>query len=220
MPGKPIELEGSPYLEDEQNFYDQLPFREVIDVNNLDIDLSYVRKAVTRTCRYAGSTTFMGSEVDLNIKAHRLVIKPYLTLWRLKSSIRSDIKRSGAEGSLVSLTDQCLKAVADVTAKLIPYPSWVEYVVIHLSSNDYSEDGIRRSQSNREFLHESYLSWASRGQRNRKILRERGILVGIEEVFPQDFADSTLMTLPIEPGRKPVNVRWKMLRAAEITKDR
>ena len=63
-----------------------------------------------------------------------------------------------------------------------------------------------------QFMADSYASWAHKKQASEGKFR----LVGIEHVFPQDFAKETPALPQLVGGSRSAQRRWKILKASEL----
>lgn len=196
-----IELEAPEHLVPGQNFYDQTPFAQtaadIAKSNGRSVD--EIRKIISHLATF--TPKLLKEKIDLT---------HLLRIYQIQGSLGRPIRELTAI--------QQRRIIADTAEKLQVYPFWYEYVFF-LRESMYQYDGNERKNYKRMSTQEepsSYVAWVS-----KKIAAEnRFKSLGIEEVFPQDFAGISPTHAPTPQGMKPENRRWRILKAAEIVRDK
>jgi len=128
---------------------------------------------------------------------------------------KSDITKIMKSAKIEEMDPEKVQGVLqEITQKLCNFPHWNQYVVNQLDIRSYSYDGEARKASV-GFEPESYLRWISRSEE----MKRRSKLLGISEVFSQDFSEESPAMPKQQESKRRVNRRWKILKASELVKD-
>lgn len=156
-----IKLEAPAYLEDEQNLYDQPPFSETLSVLSAEFGLDI--------SGLRGCLSRLSKVMDRRFPGTRAPEMVYLA----------------------AAPEPFRKAILRLEEILQDCPYWFDYLGYIGSISAYKSDGSRFVNPNKhgqvQLPVESYTNWV-----HKKLELEGKIkAVGIEEIFPQDFADQS-----------------------------
>lgn len=179
---------GAAFIEAGQNLYDQPPFSEILQTlsEELGLELNTLREYVSTFCN--GIRNANQSQID-HIPGE--MIRGYIHY--LKKPLRPVIKK--------------------VVEKMQGYPDWVIYLGNVGSTGSYKGDGNQSARERRlnQFPVETYVSWAHKKLELEGKLGPAGISVGIEAVFPQDFASQTPALVLPRGGSRKERIRRRIL---------
>lgn len=206
-----LELEGPAELEPGQNFLDQPPFGPVLEQigQTSRIDLSNLRKiylAIATSSRFT-SEVFNGSPA----------------LWGYQRSSFNELFKKGRSLAVErDRRDDYFRAMADIFKLLSDYPYIKDYFQSKFDRGLYGIDGAWNvvasgNPSANIIKTESYAKWVTKKQAREGKLNNQ-VLLGIDEIFPQDFGRSK--TGLVGYGVKTQHRRWRILKAAELVSEK
>ncbi len=195
-----IEIEGPVFLAEGQNFYEQQPFDQILqDVSRQHgVDIAKLRRFLTQMAKQVNSYSLLPQR-------HDEIILDVLYI----ENVRKHLEMLGLpreEGQL---------ATRDLNGKLLVFPYWDQYIATQLSSATHNSDGIYNLKGNRYVPVETYAKYASDKLRREKQLR----VLGIDEVFPQDFSQESPLGASVPSGSLGTNRKWRILKASELVKE-
>lgn len=184
-----------------QNFYDQVPFRRIIDelTPQTSIDPAKLRTLITDCARLADPTYSSGK-----VKGQELTVEQ-LTEKANKGTYDRDIRRIFMQNGLLIHDQSYLTAFKEVFVRLTRYTNWHNYVNEQIREG-YAKDGSPLADSKMS-LPDSYAKYCQ-----IKAKGSKGILKGIEDVFEGDPLNQ------VAQGKGSVNRQWTQRAAAETTK--
>lgn len=217
-----IQLEEAENLIQGQNFFDQAPFKSVIqsvseETKTSKIKLGSIINRFTRNGRILYET----QDAEWN---YLPIIRRYLPAPadQLTDETR-DLVISDIFGSSVlaqSWTrleigykdqDRYKEAVAKMIIALKDYPYWILYVKTQKDRSQYNYDGSPGAKLNwqgKDTLPKTYVHWVTDKLKSEEAVKMKGI----EEIFPKDF------TTPPSRGESPTRRKFIILKASEIAK--
>lgn len=195
-----IELEVSEYLGEGQNFYDQPPLGNLIrELSTKD----QLNKDKLRAC-----LTSMVANPDRYFLRDGELMHPKIR----HRTFLENLKGMRAQKFEPGEYEVYYQAMEELDKLLSEYPFIGEYINTKFDRGIYSQNGNWRGKSGSLFTVTSYAGWL-----REKALRENNnhsvVLLGIEEVFPQDIGQEGLV---IPTGDSPQVRRWRILKAAEL----
>ena len=211
-----IEIEAQDFLEDEQNFFDQEPFSSVIQEvsENTNTEIAKLRRLLRD---YAEAYVY-----NLHYEEYVLPSRGITTKVQHEPSnlIYIDYNRRIRHGINKDDAPVYKKATESVVKTLEDYPFWYEYVDTQRDLGAYSNDGTpkpkRHSRLDKTL---TYAHWVTQRINIAKREKDRAVLLGIDEVFPQDFSGEKI-DIPQSTGEKKGNRRWRILKASELIPER
>lgn len=207
QPGKYIELEAPEYLALEQNFYDQEPFATAVQTvsEKTTIPTEHLRQFLGHHAK--------GSNIDrmtftTGSKQHR-------SSKRL-AGVFMDTYLDMSKAKIVELLPTYTSAIRELLQLLNDYPGWKYYVDTNVAGGQYKYDGTLKSHKVVAWPESipTYAKWAA--ETLPKLLNQR--LVGIKEIFPQDFATESPATAQQPAGPRRENRRWRILISSELVR--
>lgn len=208
-----IELESPESLARGQDFYDQPPFNDVLQVvsNSSNLPEEVIGYILTRLAKQYRDRSFnAGSPIKDSQELSRKMREYDIHVDDIQA-IRGSIRRLRSMRAKLPLKD-ALQAIQQLGIQLEQFPLWAEYVDANLASGIYRSDGTFYQNCLAKSFAESYASWITHR------LQREGILVtyGIHEIFPQDFAAEIPTDVPVDRGSSRENRRWRILKASEL----
>lgn len=207
-----VELVAPEYLSPDQNLLDQPPFNSIFQetVSQTKITEGGCRILLLGVVgEYKAKPEFYGGPEDGGSEhiGQQMTECP-VRIFRMIQRIR--ILRKKEFGGLHDFA-ALVKATKLLGSALARFPYWYEY--ISSQKQVYSKKGEPVQDENFSPAR-SYASWAVR-KTDRK---SRSVLLGIEEVFPQDFSGTTQEPIVPSHGESSQNRRWKILKASELVR--
>ena len=167
----------------EQNFYDQFPFKEVLDALNYDsIPRTAVQHALTRG---AISATFGRVEADkTHIKGagDRLYAQ-----YENPDELRKWFIPPYSERRFTNVTTPILRELLN---GLREHELWTEYIVSVFEQSQYNRDGSYVLRSNRHTPTLTYQEWLVQGKIKYQKYQSLSIRSATSEAFPQHYGGS------------------------------
>jgi len=199
-----LEIEAPEYLESGQNFYNQEPFRSILAgiSERAGVEIDLLRKALSSMARQVSTGRGFSPE-ELNQKLDN----PYFFV--------GDQYTAGGP-VYVSLSDLKISPetkrnlLAEIGGAVKKYPFWYQYVFTQ-STQEYKANGSKKKIGGniKRTAPETYAFWVS-----------KKLLLGIKEIFPQDFAPESQVVVPKKPKERNATRKWRILRAAELVSER
>lgn len=193
-----IDIEAPEKLVEGQDFFDQEPFRHILDdvSKKTPVDKKILSTLLIRYGMKFPYDSPVGSQ-----EVSRMMQKPLF-----HHNIRSSIKHL-APGQIDKITG----AVIEMGKQLEPYPDWTKYIGSQLSRVSYKTDGTFHKQNPKMSFTPvpTYPAWIAVEHPDR----QSPITSGIETVFPQDFATESpaLSEAPNRlTGQSRINRRWRI----------
>lgn len=207
-----VELHGPLILPEDANLYEQTPFGEKLgEALTPDVDLSVLR-ALLFTFSRRFSTEGL-TEILLNTHIYTL---RNLLVYSLRSlKIKNPTTTSG-------VYVETLRNTSDL---LMPYPYWCEYIgdTIYQYPGLFGRDGERKVIPQSPTLSSdevpTYLGWLPEYVR-KKERQGRNVLLGIDEIFPQDFATESPMRPPDVRGYSQGARNWRLKIASNLAPEK
>lgn len=206
-----VELQGPLILPQEANLYEQTPFAEKLDqVLNPGVELDALRAFLT-DCSGRSTEKVIG----IFFNANKYNIRHSLTYSLSQSRIKNPATR----------VDEYVEALHKTGQLMGPYPYWCEYIrgVFNQYPRLFRRNGERKNIPQSPTMSEeevpTYLGWLP-GYTRKVERQEDKVLLGIDQIFPQDFATESPTRPPEVKGNSQVARNWQFRIAANLTPER
>lgn len=207
-------VEASETLEPGQNFYDQPPFKAVIGAvsSKYHLPAERLREIISSLAQLGVPWGVGKSTKATDLNSQQLAKK-------VQNPYDLDVRDVLKQHKVVRGDIPYFEALHEIFDKLSEYPYWHNYAVEQKSQPFYRADGTYLEApklSKIPNFPETYAKYAS-----VKIKRSHNaVLLGIEEVFPQDFKRvSPSLDEPTTEGKSQTR-RWAILKTSELIKSR
>lgn len=186
----------------EQNFYDQHPFKVVLDTLNYDsIPREAVQYALTRGAIIATGGRNEADKTKIKGAGDRMYF-----LYQDPNTLRNWFLRPYSHKILMGET---VPLVRELLNGLREYELWTEYIASVFEQTQYSRDGTYILRSNRHTPTFTYQEWLVQGKIKYQVYQNESVIDATFEAFPQAFKRETVAGAIRDFGGAPRKIEWK-----------
>lgn len=199
-----LEVDPPQRLEEGQNFYNQMPFRDILSsvAQNHSLTVEQLRRILS-------TLTSLSAFAE------------YKTTEALTSAMRAGFARAKIDHLLIRHADAqerrtYWQAIRELGTQLAEFPFWRDYIKSNRTSNYFHDGSQRPKQSSARFptTAPNYAQWVT-----EKIARTYRLrLEGLQEALPRGFGTEPTTRVPAEVNPSPVGKTYRILKMSELVR--